>query len=254
MALGAGALVVTTIVQYRNARDSQAVLRQVARLLGGRHDANGALGVLHGVGVRFARIIRRGGRHKERWTEVEVALPYGHPLAIHVRRRGWLGKAGLRPDPVVELPLGDLEFDREFLVEAVPEDIARRLLDAEVRGFLGAHRRVELDTLRVGDLDVLRFATHGWIADPATAIRALETLAGIGVHLRDAYAMVAGVAPYPPPLDASPGRVAFAVRGAEVAAFEAERARLRLRRKVIAGVVLTAAAITIVVLSFLSEK
>jgi hypothetical protein len=176
-------------------RQQQALLRQIATFLGGRHDATAAFGSREGAVVRFQLTTRGVGKSKEWWTEFDVVVPAAYPLAIHVRRHRWLDHARVARGGVVVLPLGDPQFDDAFLVEAAPEDIARKLLDAAVCSFLSALRRAELDTVAIGESKVLRLALQGRIDDFADATSTIDFLVGIAGRIRDVYAAIDGAVP-----------------------------------------------------------
>jgi hypothetical protein len=220
------------------------MLSEIATVLGGTATASTAFGVRHGTTVRVELVTRGTGKSAEAWTVLEAVLPDGYPLALHIRRHHWLGVTRVARGGVVDLPLGDAAFDKAFLVEAAPEDIARGLLDTSARDFLRHFRRVELDTVAIADFKVLRLAIRGWIEDASAALVAIDFLVKLGVRVPDVYLAVDGAAPAripgspsPPQLDHRPARAVPAARAVEVAALEAMRARRALRYKVIAVVV-----------------
>ena len=235
----------------------QTMLRQVARYLGGRHDATAAFGNHGGTVVRFQLTTRGAGKSKEWWTELEVVVPAAYPLAIHVRRRRWLDHTRMTRSDVVDLPLGDEPFDEAFVVEAAPEDIARKLLDAGVRSFLSALQRPELDTVAIGESKLLRLAVQGGFDDLAGATAAIDSLVGIAARVRGVYAVVDGAVPAQPggspyrpqPAVVAPGREVPAVRAVEVAALEAARASRARRYRV--AVVVAVIALPIIALACL---
>ncbi len=219
------------------------MLSALAAALGGSASGATAFGARCGTPVRVELVTRGTGRTAEEWTVLEAVLPAGYPLALHIRRHHWLGVTRVARGGVVDLPLGDAAFDRAFLIEAAPEDIARPLLDPGARDVLRTFRRVELDTVAIADFKVLRLAIRGWIEDVSAALVAIDFLVELGVRVADVYLAVDGVmparmagSPLPPPLDQRPARPVPAVRAVEVAALEAMRTR-RARRYMVTAVV-----------------
>ncbi|HET7502123.1 MAG TPA: hypothetical protein VFK02_13995 [Kofleriaceae bacterium] len=226
------------------------MLRQLATTLGGRHTQTSAYGHRGGADVRFEHTTRGAGKTKEYWTTIDVTVLAVYPLALHVRRHRWFERDGVARGGVVDLPLGDRPFDEAFLVEAAPEDIARVLLDAEVRDALMSYERVELDTVTIGNSKVLRLAIRGWIVDASSAGFAIDLIAGIGGRVQHAFATVDGAvpvrvvgSPYRPELEARPLRDVAAARFAEVAMLEERRARRARRNRLIVAAAVVAAAL-----------
>jgi hypothetical protein len=207
-------------------------LREIAAHLGGQVEGGSAFVKIHGVTI----LVRYPHRDSEvelprPWTEIYVEVPRSYPLAIHVRRRSWLDQGHIARGEMIAIRLGDPAFDDAFLVEAVPEDVARSLLDGDARAFLSAHGRAELDTVTEGELRFLRFAVSGWIAHAATVTTMIDQVAQIGARVREAYVDVerpaspqVGGSPYRSELAEQPVRDASAARAAEVAALDASRA------------------------------
>jgi hypothetical protein len=98
------------------------------------------------------------------------------------------------------------DFDRAFLVEAAPAQIARIVLDASVRQLLASYDAAALTTESVGGRAVLRLAVRTWLSHVAI-VAAVDVLARLSAGLRDAYAAVEAAAlrdggsPYRPQLD-----------------------------------------------------
>ena len=168
-----------------------AKLARIANELEGSHAGNRVEGKYSGLPVVYLLETRGGGSTSELWTYVDVALPRAYPLTIHVRRQLGSDRAKIAWGEMVDVEVGDQEFDPLFLVEAAPADVARALLDPEARGFLSSHGQVELDT-RSDEAGGrwLRLAMRNWyeeLPDAMTAIAATTRIAG---RVREAFGAV----------------------------------------------------------------
>jgi hypothetical protein len=188
------------------------VLKEVAAWLQGTYDKRTR--VVHGaragvpVAVRF--ILRGTGyertSHDRRWTEIDAKLPKGYALSLYVRRREWTDTLMIERNAMVDIEIGDREFNRQFLVEAAPAQVARKVLGGTVRSVLAAHDTVCLTTDRIDDRAVVRMSIRTWLTTPAIT-RAVDALGELSASLRDAYAaldaaaLVGTGAPYRPELD-----------------------------------------------------
>ena len=70
---------------------------------------------------------------------------------------------------MVDVEIGDPAFDRAFLVEAAPAQIARILLDSSVRRLLASHHAVSLTTESPGGRSVVRLSVRTWLSHDALA-------------------------------------------------------------------------------------
>lgn len=251
---GSVALWVVTAAKRREQRRDTA-LGQIAAHLGGESQGGSAFGKIDGVPIVVRFGTRGSGSDTQPWTEIDVEVPRAYPLAIYIRRHAWLDQGRIERGDMIDVQLGDPEFDRAFLVEAAPEDVVRALLDATTRSFLSAHDRAELETIVEGELRYLRFAVPGWLEDLAAVTPAIHQVARIGARVRTAYADVdrpapaqAGGSPYRSELADQPARDASAARAAEVAALEAIRAARAGRQKVMVVALMVGIAIVWLVL------
>jgi len=192
---------------------SASDLRGVAEWLQGVHDRRRRVvrGAWQGVPAEV-RLTLCGGTGYERtarerrWTEIDVKLPRGYALSLYVRRHDWMDPHYIERAAMVDLEIGDAEFDRQFLVEAAPAAIVRMILDAPARRWLADHDGAMLTTEQLDGVPVLRGSAPTWLGrDPITA--AIETLVGVSAAVRDAYAALEAAAlchvgaPYRPHLD-----------------------------------------------------
>jgi hypothetical protein len=142
-------------------------------------------GRVDGLEVTFRLVTRGTGSNARSWTECEVQTSTEQlDIALREQTRGeerWVDK-GLARDVVVS----DADFDAKFIVEAAPEDLAKRALSADIRRELLAHHPLALKSRSDG----LLFEKLGWIEKP-DAIRAFTAMA---VHLAASMEAVVGEA------------------------------------------------------------
>jgi len=117
---------------FSSAKRHQARLQMIAEIIAGVATSNGATGRRDGL-VTAIRFVARDdtGSTSVPWTYVEVELPAAHPLSIHVRRHALGDRRSIRRGDMVDIELGDPEFDRTFLVEAAPSEVVADILDAQ---------------------------------------------------------------------------------------------------------------------------
>jgi hypothetical protein len=128
-------------------------------------------GYAAGAAIEIRFVTRGAGSYSESWTEVEAAVdPAGLVLALRRQTpdEASLVREGLAVDPQT----GDFLFDRAFVVEAAPADVALALLSAEIRAGLLALRDVALVTGEAG----VRLERREWISEAPT-LRAFAELA-----------------------------------------------------------------------------
>lgn len=83
-------LLIITRVAARAKASRLDKLEPIAEFLGGHHDGSSkAWGT--GLGPKLTiHLTTRGAESRNYcWTEIEVELPAGYPLEIHLRRHGW---------------------------------------------------------------------------------------------------------------------------------------------------------------------
>jgi hypothetical protein len=188
------------------------VLRGVAHWLGGTYHRGEriARGMRDGVPTSVRFTLRGTGyertSHDRRWTEIDVAIPPGYPLSLHVRRHDWTDQHLIESSAMVDVLIGDPDLDRAFLIEAAPARIARRLLSTPARHLLASYDAAVLTTETFEDRPVLHLAAPTWLPEHRITA-AIETLVGISLEVRSAYATIDAAAlrgsgsPYRPQLD-----------------------------------------------------
>jgi hypothetical protein len=189
-----------------------STLRTIAAWLGGVHDRGGrsARGAREGIPTEVRFALRGTGyertSHDRRWTEIDVQMPKGYGLSLFVRRHEWTDLHQIERNAMVDVELGDAKFDREFLVEAAPAQIARMVLDPSIRGLLASYDAASLTTEALADRPVLRLTVRTWLRHDAITV-AGDALVRLSAGLRDAYAALDAAAlrdtgaPYRPQLD-----------------------------------------------------
>jgi hypothetical protein len=115
-------------------------------------------GLAHGLRTTFRMTTRDSDSGSEPWTEVDVLLPTGTPLAMELRPRTEDEDDRIARGLAVDVELDDPAFGPLFVVEAVPADVVRALLDHRVRARLVALYPCEV----TGSVQGLRFAKRGW--------------------------------------------------------------------------------------------
>lgn len=203
-------------------------LAEVAALLDGTYDKRGrvARGAHNGIPIAVHFALRGTGyertSYERQWTEIDVGVPRGYGLSLYVRRHEWDDTRRIARKEMVDIALGDPVFDRQFLVEAAPAQIARAVLTAPIRNLLTSHDTALLTSERVGDRDVVRLAVRTWLPG-GSILLATDLLAALSASLRDAYASVATAAlhgagaPYRPTLDEALAERQLATLADEVA-------------------------------------
>jgi hypothetical protein len=231
-------IVVATVVAMRQQARRTSVLARIASRLEQASQGGAAVtGRYQGIEVTYRFATRGSGSNSESWTEVEAAVPASYPLAIHVRRHDWRDRTHIERGDMIDVKVGDAEFDRAFLVEAAPADVVRRLLDGETRALLGAHQPVELDTIVDGDRKLLRLGIRQWIEDEAGAAALIERIAAIAARVRDGFAEADAAlpardigGPFRQEVDGQPAHDAARAREAEVERLGAVRAARTARQ------------------------
>jgi hypothetical protein len=175
-------------------------------------------------------------------THFVVDLPAMYPLALLVRRhvRGDGGK--IARGEMVDIRIGDLAFDDDFLVEAAPVDVAKLLLDGRTRAWLSALDRPELS--KAADTPKLQLIVMEWISQPEDAEAHVRGLVDIATRVRDAYAKADAAvpleqagAPFRESFDDEARQRAARTRADEVAHVAHVQARRRFREQIIGGVI-----------------
>lgn len=215
--------------------------------------ATSVSGRLHGHDLTFRHTYRGSGKHRHPWTEIDVDVPPG-PLSFALRAQT-AGQVMLRNQGlVVDVETGDEVFDDAFIVEAAPADVARALLDDELRRLLLAARPFAV-VPRDGRL---RLEVPAHVDDPRRATALVDLTARLAAGMRPAHAAADAALEAAAPRDGSPYRTdpagGDAVRAAkrarldEVAALAAVRHKRQLLGRAVAVGVIVLFALVYVVL------
>jgi len=123
----------------------------------------GLLGTVRGVPVRWDALGGGGGHPMHTMCSVSLVNPPRFVMDLRLQTGEELEQ--VRAGRAVDIIVGDEAFDDAFIVEAAPSDVAKKLLDAEIRRMLLAMRPVRLcvakETLW---LDVIGVVGHVAIA------------------------------------------------------------------------------------------
>ena len=253
-------VVVAIVIANRKQKEKLAMtFGWMGEKLGGGKDVEKrvAWGEIGGAQIGFRMTTRGSGKSTTYWTEVDAELPAKYPLRLFVRRHGWRDQTKIDRGEMVDVIVGDPEFDNRFLVEAAPAQIARILLDPRERSYLmqlEERLHFDIDTITVDGKAILRFAVRDWIYDINHAMRACEAMAAIAGRVRDAYAAVEREpetkdmgSPYRPMLDDAPARAAADARLAEVARIDKVRTERTAREQMVAVALLVVFAFVAII-------
>jgi len=133
-----------------------------------RKRAFGLLGTVRGVPVRWDAL--GGGRGNQVHTMCSVSLAHPPRFLMDLRLQTGEELEQVRAGRAVDVIVGDQAFDDAFIVEAAPSDVAKKLLDAEMRRMLLAMRPVRLCVAK----DALWLDVMGVVAHVAIAKSMLE--------------------------------------------------------------------------------
>lgn len=212
------------------------VLRGVAHWMGGTYHRGEriARGTRDGIPAAVSFTLRGTGYERtsrdRRWTEIDVAIPPGYPLSLHVRRHDWTDQHLIETSAMVDVLVGDPAFDRAFLIEAAPAQIARRLLSTPVRQLLASYDAAVLTTETLDERPVLHLAAPTWLPEQRITA-AVSTLVSVSLEVRTVYATIDAAAlrgsgsPYRPQLDDAQVDAQRANLADEVAHIDALRAK-----------------------------
>jgi hypothetical protein len=225
--------------EMRKRKQRKDTLVVLAPALRGFVIANEVFGRCNGAAICFRYATRGSGSDIERWTEIDVDVPWGYPFTLNLRRHQWTDRRRIESGDLIDVAVGNRRFDDEFLVEGAPADVLRQFFDPALRRLLLETRHaVELTTHRAGDRAFVRFATRCWVHEPDAAYALVEGVAQIPTRLRAAYAEADRKIPVA--FDGGPYRPAPSSQPdhdvAEARAYEVERLlALRAQRDASAG-------------------
>jgi hypothetical protein len=119
------------------------VLEQLAQRLHGTTSGTEVAGTCHGVAVTVRHIDHGDESHADMWTEIEAEVPVV-PLTLFVRHHVPQDVVDCGDGVMIDVRVGDPEFDGIFLVEGAPSRVVTRLLDRPAKDFLIGHRHLSL--------------------------------------------------------------------------------------------------------------
>ncbi|MCC6995473.1 MAG: hypothetical protein IT370_12750 [Deltaproteobacteria bacterium] len=228
----------------------RTALEAIASKLSGAADSKHAhaTGTLAGIPITLRYTTRGSGSSSESWTEIDATPPAGYPLSLLLRAHGWFDSGKIERGDLVDVTIGDPEFDGRFVIEAAPADVVRHLFPPELRAYLMSRKQLTIDTAKVGDAGtlVLRLSVRGWLEKPEDFTPALDQMAELAARVREAHARAdqaatpaePGGSPYRPAVDAAPARDARAARADEVAKLEATKAARAASGKAIGWIII----------------
>jgi hypothetical protein len=230
---------VVVFVVFASHRKQRMQLAAIAEHLDGV--TQGKYGVVARIGTTPAAMqwVQTDNR---RTTHFVVDLPAMYPLALLVRphARGDDGK--IARGEMVDVRIGDLAFDDDFLVEAAPADVAKLLLDGPTRAWLTTLDQPELS--KVADAPRLQLVVRDWITIPAKAEAHVRELVGLATRVREAYATADAAipleragAPFRETVDDDARQRAAKMRTDEVAHVARVQASRRFREHIIGAVI-----------------
>lgn len=186
----------------------------LADQLGGRHVGRSRV-VCTRHGVDCVLVFSNG---TSPYLTIAAKLPRAYPLVVLVRRRNSVDPGRIERGEIVHVSVGDAGFDREYLVEAAPADVARALFDPTTVAWLVRNRAFLLTTELHGDQPVLQLGFPTALQNSGFILDNVDQVARLASRVRDCYAAVdrpgrAAGLPYRPELEA---RDATADRAREV--------------------------------------
>ena len=185
--LGAAVAIWAVSAGVANRASTTDRLLALAKVLGGHvTSTNEVTGLCEGVPLTYRFVTRGAGSNSEQWTEVRAAIPDAYPLAIYMRRQGWLDRGKIERGELIDVEVGDAAFDARFLVEAAPAAVVAKLLDERARRFLMKQGELTLET-ETNHGKHLVLSLYGWIEEPARAELVVGEVARIVRRVREAF-------------------------------------------------------------------
>ena len=206
-------------------------------------------GVFGNVELTLTYVDGRDHRLADVQTLIEIDIPPGYPLSLHVCKHELFDRARIKRGTMVDVTVGDPDFDALFRVEAAPADVVARLIGPKLRAFMVSRPDTLLLTLAASS--TVRLALVGW-SNIEVAMQAIDSFREFGEFFSDAYQAADAaiivpetVVPYRDSfLDDSPRLAAHAQRQLEVARVEAMlQQRRHSKNKILAGIVTVVLAI-----------
>jgi hypothetical protein len=188
--LGVGVTIFAVSANVASRKATSDRLFGLAKRLGGHvTNSNEIAGTCGGVHITYRYITVGSGSSSEQWTEVRAALPDAYPLAIYMRKQGWLDRGRIQSGAVVDVEVGDAGFDARFLIEAAPAAVVAKLLDDHTRRFLMKQGELKLETDDNHGKQLV-LSLYGWIEEPARAELVVDELVRIVKRVRESFEAV----------------------------------------------------------------
>jgi hypothetical protein len=176
------------VIAHITDESNKSKLKALSDELGGELRTTGSFTIMSsGNRVTFSRTRRAYGKSSVPWTEIDVEIPRVYPLAMFVRKQRHSDEAPIERGETIDVVLGDDRFDKEFLVEAAPEAVIKKLIDLKVMGFLLEQQQVELMTKTRNGAKVIQLSLRGWLEGTTAVNEAIEIVVGMASRMRDAY-------------------------------------------------------------------
>ena len=205
-------------------------------------------GLQHDMALTLTFALIGDSKSQAHVTYVDIAVPENYPLALNVCRHGWLDGNRIARGTMVDVQVGDAEFDAAFRVEGAPADVVAGLFGPVMRAFLLLHPHATLATDENSLSVRLTFSEWHELAESRAALSAMYELGARMAPASQAADAAIAVAKTGNPyrdeyVDEAPRRAARAARIDEVARLRATLAR----RNTIANVAVSVAGIAIAV-------
>jgi hypothetical protein len=256
VALGLGGWSLRSVLIAQRQRRAEALTLAERLLTAARLDPASAqtAGHLDGFATQFRLTSRGSGSATMAWTEVEVSWPRAE-FSLELRRQSHEEERLRRRGLALTIEVGESAFDREYVVEAAPAEVARALLTPALRAELRAAGVAEVTTPEPGRF---RLGCLGWAEEPEAIGALLGLAARLAAGVSAAFSSVdeaseaalAAGAPYRPQVPPEELARVRAARAAELDALDKIR-RERREASAYASFVWSAAVIGALVTSTL---
>ena len=165
-------------------RDMTTIYTKALSLLAARLGVepleDGIDAVVDGVPVEIRFVMRSHGSSSSKWTEISVKSKHlkGFPMTFnfHVRPTEHGDAQDVRDGRTRDIVLGHAAFDEAFVVEAAPEEVVRRMLDATTRDHMLAEHPLRVISTPKNAILIER---SDWVED----VDLLERLTKLTVRL-----------------------------------------------------------------------
>jgi hypothetical protein len=174
-------VVAATAAARARKEERRTELETVARLLSEPEideEKSVVRGRFVGLRVTYAFTSRGAGSSSVSWTEITAHVS---TEGVMISLRPGQEDARVAAGEAIDVEVGDVEFDRDYVVEAAPTDRVRSIFDETLRGDIRAIHPVEI-TARD---DTLTVAKEGWLGDTQRAGALLALCALVARHIEE---------------------------------------------------------------------